>query len=289
MIAVLDRKHHPVPELIVDAPLLVKSQQPGFLQQLIRIAPGPQIGCQIRGGAVRKPQAEFLHRLICQTSSRQILIACPPSGIPQHIIIVARRLLIDLQQPGTPALLLPCFLIIFHLRQIDSCPVCQYLHRFLKRSVLIFHQKCDHIAARPAAETVEDLLGLGYREGGRFFIMKRAQPEIIAPLLLYADITRDHINDIIFRSDLLDQFFRIIHIVLSLCITHVIKHSGASPPLSHARSLECRSPDTALWQSGPSWNRYSRRRFFQAAPPPPSACTGTSAASPYDSYSIHTK
>ena len=29
---------------------------------------------------------EFLHRLVCQTSARQILIACPPSGIPQCLI-----------------------------------------------------------------------------------------------------------------------------------------------------------------------------------------------------------
>ena len=63
-------------------------------------------------------------------------------------------------------------------------PVCQSGKRLLKSIVFVFHHKGKHISARPAAKAVVHLLARRNGKGRRFFIVKRAQAEIVSSFFL---------------------------------------------------------------------------------------------------------
>ena len=94
--------------------------------------------------------------------------------------------------------------------------ICQILHRFRKRQVIVFFHESDYIAALMAAEAVKHLLDPAYAEGRGFFIVKRTKSDVISSAFFQLHTLADDIHDIIGRAHLVHNFIRVIH-PSSLC------------------------------------------------------------------------
>ena len=183
-VGVLDGKHDPVEETVMQAPLFIKKADPRFNQQGILIPLFLQIGSQVRGPAVRVAQTEFLHGLRTEGPAGQILHTRAASGRTQKPVIISGGVLIDGQELFP--LLRPFFGVfgIRGFRQPDTGLVRQLFQRLLKTHVVILHQKSNGIAAGAAAEAVKGLPLAADRKGRRLFIMKGTQAHIAGALFL---------------------------------------------------------------------------------------------------------
>jgi len=74
------------------------------------------------------------------------------------------------------------------------------------------HDKSKNIAANSAAKALKDLSARTYGKGSCFFIMKRTQPDVVGTSLLHTHIAGNHIDNVVFLSDLFYELFRIIHL-----------------------------------------------------------------------------
>ena len=126
-------------------------------------------------------------------------------------IVILCSQLVHLQQ-GRPEIrpLLRLFGILL-LWKLHPRSLGEKLQCLRKRVILIFHNKCKHIAARTAAKAIIHLLIPAYGKRRRFLIVERTQPEIGASLLLKLHISRYYVHNIIFHSNFFYNLIRIIH------------------------------------------------------------------------------
>ena len=139
---------------------------------------------QIVPGAVRKAKAKIPHCRGIQLSVSQILQPFSPLRGSQQLVIINRRFLVDRPQDLPLFFLAFGFLAVVDLRELDTGPVRQCLQGLLETVVLIFHQEGRGVSAGAASKTIEHLLGLRDRKGGRFLIMERTQAKIVGAFLL---------------------------------------------------------------------------------------------------------
>jgi len=69
-------------------------------------------------------------------------------------------------------------------------------HRLGEAAFLHLHHEAKHISTGAAPETVIDLLDRMDREGRCFFLMERAQPQIVLPALLQPHILADDADNV---------------------------------------------------------------------------------------------
>ena len=179
-----DRKHDPVPELVMHASLFVEGRDACFQYYIVRIAAAFEVRHQVIARAVRVSQAKIPHSHGIKLSVRQILQALASFGCTKQLVVVDRRLLVD--RPQQLALFFPalCLFTVIDLRKFDPGPVRQCLQGLLKAVVLILHQKGRGVSACSASEAVKHLLGLRDGKGGRFLIMERTKAKIVGAFLL---------------------------------------------------------------------------------------------------------
>ena len=70
--------------------------------------------------------------------------------------------------------------------------------------MLVIHHKTENTPPDPAAEAVKRLPLRADREGGRFFLMKRAERLEVRAGAFERKIRADHFDDVIRRRDLFD-------------------------------------------------------------------------------------
>src|SRR5882724_11760727 len=168
---------------------------------------------QQKPGIRRKPDAKAPDRLLIQPPPSQILPRPRPLRPAQAFLKESTGALVDIKQHRSQ-------LGFFRLGRAAKAGFreryVQLLrdrsHRLRKGNVLYFLHEAEHIARRPAPETVKELPRGMHRERRRLLAMKRTQPrKILRPRLLQLDVIAHHADDIRLLLERVREIARVGH------------------------------------------------------------------------------
>ena len=201
-------KYDPVPvAIVISLAALFRDDQPGLLQRfggyMVRLGLVkqmiPAIGrvayAKLLDGGLRIPAAPNVFQRPAPRVGAGQLPVIEPGGETQRAV---RRFHRVGPLPGRVAL----------LRQLDARRFRQGAHGLGKRHPLHFLYKPKYVAPRPATEAFINAKGGIHAERRRFFLMKRAQSEIIGPSLLQTRISAHDIDDIRRRAHFRNRIIR---------------------------------------------------------------------------------
>ena len=101
------------------------------------------------------------------------------------------------------------FFFGIHRREGHTAPLCQNLDGFDIAHVIGEHHELDDITALVTAETVKMWVIIRINRAGRRFLrMKRTTADVNSSAFFHIRISPEHIDNIICRFDLRDEFFR---------------------------------------------------------------------------------
>ena len=203
-----DGKHKPVPEFVIDPPLLIGYHQPR--RQKVRLSvPLLQHGVEQRVPLVQgSAQPEVHSGLPADLPPLQIgghrrplgagqITVEPPGGVPVHG-----------QHPLAAAGLLKAGVVLGHLH---IGPLCQKAHRVGEVQIFDLHDELDHASAVVTAEAVIDLLVRRHGEGTRLLVVEGAQAEVVASLFAQRNIGGNDIHDVAAVHQLVQKTLRKRH------------------------------------------------------------------------------
>lgn len=129
-------------------------------------------------------------------------------GIAQKAFVkVARGLVVQFFKTGGEVAFLFGFRVVSFFDEWDRGPLRQFFQSVHELQILVAHDKSDRAAAFAAAKTFEILPNRIDREGGRFFVVKRAVGFVKRAHALERQVRTHHVNDVVGGQNLFDYFF----------------------------------------------------------------------------------
>ena len=181
------------------------------LYQVVLEALFPQVLHQVGPVLPGESQAELTHGLVSQLPFLQISVTDLPVRAAQLEIEKLRRCLVDLQEPGSPALPLSALLGVILLGERHAGPLRQHPYGLRERIVLVVHHEGVDIPSSAAAEAVIHLhVAVDGKRGG-LLIVEGAEAPIAAALFLEPHVAPYHFHDVVPCPDLFHNLFCVVH------------------------------------------------------------------------------
>ncbi|MBA7637844.1 hypothetical protein ES703_45493 [subsurface metagenome] len=146
---------------------------------------------------------KFRRRFVGETAALEIISRFYSfRGVEKQVMEIPGRRLIDFIEP--------LFLFLFFISpgpgwDGNACALGKKAQRFAEVQALLLHNEGESVTASIAAEAMPALLFRINKEGGVSFVVKRTEPDQIAPRLFQRNVLADDAGNIRFLFDFVNN------------------------------------------------------------------------------------
>ena len=205
---VVDWKHHPITEAVVEAAAVFLHQQAGPQQCFTNTVIRPHSLQQRIPTVWRETQTKIGSDFARESAALQVINGLLGLGmLAQHAPVEEVGQAETVEQRGADVRLVVrskgCA-----LRHLDPGALRQVAHRLGETHVLIIHEKANGAAMHAAAKAMEKLLVLADGERGGFFLVEGAIGLVVLAGLFERHARVDHVHDVDSRQQIVNELLR---------------------------------------------------------------------------------